>query len=189
MNIIEFLAARCSRRTRTTRGLSFARGFTLIELSATLSVFAILSALAAASMSSTLSNNRVYSTQDEFVAYVAYARSEAMRRGAPVVVAATSAVSGNPFGGGWKVFVDTNGNGAFDSGETVLRSHEAVPNIVVGSGTSSSFSFTSMGFLAQTTAVDVRVCPNDATVGGFDITIQPSGMTDVAEVAPHASPC
>ena len=55
-------------------------GFTLIELCATLTVLIILSALAAVSMSPTVSNNRVYAAQDEFAAYVAYARSEASRR-------------------------------------------------------------------------------------------------------------
>ncbi|HUH95417.1 MAG TPA: GspH/FimT family protein [Casimicrobiaceae bacterium] len=176
---------------RAPKALARAResGFTLVELSATMSVFAILSALAAASMSSVLGNNRVYAAQDEFVAYVAYARSEAMRRGTTVAVGASSAVSGNAFGGGWRVWVDTNDDGAVDPDETILRTHEAVPNMVVGSGSVTAFSFTSMGFLTQTAAIDVKVCPVDPTVAGFDVTIQPSGLTDIAEVTPHTSPC
>jgi type IV fimbrial biogenesis protein FimT len=185
----DLLASRSRKRAANAHAPVRARGFTLVELSATLSVFAILSALAAASMSSVIGNNRIYAAQDEFVAYVAYARSEAMRRGSTVAVGATSAVSGNAFGGGWRVWVDTDGNGAVDSGETVLRTHEAVPYMVVGDGSVTSFSFTSMGFLAQTAAVDVKVCPLDTTVAGFDVTIQPSGLADIAEVAPHTSPC
>jgi len=171
------------------RGPVFVRGFTLIEMSATLSVLLILSALAAASMSSTLMNNRTYATQDEFVAYVAYARSEAIRRRSIVVIGAAAPVSGNGFGGGWSVWVDTNGNGIRDSGEAVLRSHEAVPNIVVGDGTVQAIAFTPMGFLTPTVGVDIKICPTYVTLAGFDIAIQPSGLTDVAEVAAGTSPC
>ena len=171
------------------RGPMFVRGFTLIEMSATLAVLLILSALAAVSMNSTLMNNRTYATQDEFIAYVAYARSEAIRRRSTVVIGAVAPVSGNAFGGGWSVWVDTNGNGIQDSGEAVLRSHEAVPNIVVGDGTVQAIAFTPMGFLTPTAAVDIKVCPIDSTLAGFDIAIQPSGLTDVAEVSAGSSPC
>ena len=167
-----------------------ARGFTLSELCATLAVLAILSSLAAASMSSTLSNNRVYAAQDEFVAYVAFARSEAVRRGTTVIVGAIAPVTGNGFGGGWNVWVDDNGNGAYDVGEALLRTHEALPsNIIVGSGTANTIAFTPMGFLTPAAAVDVKVCPSDPALGGFDITIQPNGLTDVKDVATHVAPC
>src|SRR5438477_2219672 len=156
------------RTRRMSRSPRVARGFTLSELCATLAVLAILSTLAAASMSSTLSNNRVYAVQDEFVAYLAFARSEAVRRGTTVIVGAIAPVTGNGFGGGWNVWVDANDNGAYDAGETLLRTHEALPsNIVVGSGTTNTIAFTSMGFLAPGTAVDVKVCPSDPALGGF----------------------
>lgn len=175
---------------RMSRTPCVARGFTLSELCATLAVLAILSSLAAASMSSTLSNNRVYAAQDEFVAYVAFARSEAVRRGTTVIVGAIAPVTGNGFGGGWNVWVDDNGNGAYDAGEALLRTHEALPsNIIVGSGTANTIAFTPMGFLTPAAAVDVKVCPSDPALGGFDITIQPNGLTDVKDVASHVTPC
>jgi type IV fimbrial biogenesis protein FimT len=181
------LAERGDAGKRTPRR---ADGFTLIELCATLSVLAILAGLAAVSMSSTLTRNRLYAAQDEFVAYVTFARSEAVRRGVPVVIGASAPVSGNAFGGGWNVWVDDNGNDVYDAGETLLRSHEALPaNIVIGDGAVSTITFTPMGFLAPSAGVDVKVCSADAALGGFDITIQPNGLTDVADVAGHASPC
>ena len=177
-------------RRRIPRGPCAARGFTLSELCATLAVLAILSTLAAASMSSTLSNNRVYAAQDEFVAYMAFARSEAVRRGTPVIVGAKAPVAGNGFGGGWNVWVDDNGNGAYDVGETLLRTHEALPsNVIVGDGTTNTIAFTPMGFLTPGAAVDVKVCPSDPALGGFDITIQPNGLTDVKDVARNTTPC
>lgn len=167
-----------------------ARGFTLVELCATMAVLVILSTLAAASLSSTVSNNRVYAAQDEFIAYVAYARSEAARRGTTVIIGAKAATSGNAFGGGWNVWVDNNANNAFDNGEPLLRTHEAFPsNIVIGDGTTTSIAFTPLGFLSPPASVDIKVCPTDPAVGGFDIVIQPNGLADVADVASGAAPC
>ena len=176
------------RRTPSRRALVL--GFTLIELCATLSVLAILAGIAAASMSSTLTKNRLYAVQDEFVAYLTFARSEAVRRGVPVVVGASAPATGNAFGGGWNVWVDNNGNDAYDAGETLLRSHEALPsNIFIGDGAISTITFTPVGFLAPSASIDVKVCPADPALGGFDITIQPNGLTDVADVAGHTVPC
>jgi type IV fimbrial biogenesis protein FimT len=185
----DFREERFVKHASRQRGQMLARGFTLVEMSATLAVLIILSALAAVSMSSTLANNRTYAAQDEFIAYLAYARSEAIRRRSTVVIGATAPVSGNAFGGGWSVWVDANGNGTRDAGETVLRSHEAVPNIVLGDGTVQAIVFTPMGFLTPTTAVDIKVCSTDPTLAGFDIVVQPSGLTDVAEVTAGSSPC
>jgi type IV fimbrial biogenesis protein FimT len=184
------LAERDDSDRRTPGRPHLARGFTLIELCATLSILAILAGIAAASMSSTLTNNRLYAAQDEFVAYLTFARSEAVRRGVPVVVGASAPVTGNAFGSGWNVWVDDNGNNVYDAGETLLRSHEALPsNIAIGDGAISTITFTPMGFLAPSASVDVKVCPTDPALGGFDITIQPNGLTDVADVAGHMAPC
>src|SRR5450755_1930296 len=89
------------------------RGFTLIELLATISILVILSSIAATGNSTSVNNNRLYASQTEFVAYVALARSEAARRGVPVMLTATAPTTGNAFGAGWTVWVDTNGNGTF----------------------------------------------------------------------------
>src|ERR1700694_5703905 len=100
------------------------RGFTLIELLVTITVLVILSSIAAASFSTSVNNNRLYASQNEFVAYLALARSEAARRGVPVVLSAAAPISGTAFGGGWTVGIDSNGNASCDPGEPLLRSHE-----------------------------------------------------------------
>jgi type IV fimbrial biogenesis protein FimT len=175
----------------TNRMRFAARGFTLVELLATLTVFVILTSLAAVSMTSTVNNNRIYATQTEFVASLALARSEAARRGVTVMLTATAPVSGNAFAGGWRVWADSNGDGSFDSStEPVLRSHESMPSsILVGDGVTTTIAFTPMGFLNQAGAVDIKVCASDGSVAGYDISIQPNGMADVADVAAHTTPC
>ena len=161
-------------------------GFTLIELLVTITVLVILSSIAAASFSTSVNNNRLYASQNEFVAYLALARSEAARRGVPVVLSATTPASGNAFGGGWTVWIDSNGNGSFDTGEPLLRSREALPStILIGDGTTTSITFNPTGFLT-TGAVDIKLCASDPTLASFDITIQANGLTDVADVAGHA---
>jgi type IV fimbrial biogenesis protein FimT len=162
------------------------RGFTLIEMLVTVSVLVILSSIAATGYSTTVNNNRIYASQNEFVAYLALARTEAARRGLPVMVSAAAPTTGNAFGGGWSVWVDTNGNGSFDSGEPVLRSHEALPSsILIGDGTTTQITFNPTGFLVGG-AVDVKLCATDPTLASFDISIQANGLTDVADVAGHA---
>jgi type IV fimbrial biogenesis protein FimT len=166
------------------------RGFTLIELMASLSVMVILAGLAAASMNSTMSNNRIYATQTELIASLALARSEAARRGVTVLVTATAPASGNAFGGGWRVCVDADGDGACDSDSTaVLRTHEAIASSIVVGGSSTTIGFNPMGFLTQGASADITVCASDGAVAGYDLNIQPNGMVDVADVAAHASPC
>jgi type IV fimbrial biogenesis protein FimT len=179
-----------SRRSVSISAWRNVRGFTLVELCATMAVLVILSTLAAASMSATVSNNRVYAAQDEFIAYVAYARSEAARRGTTVIMGAKAATGTNAFGGGWNIWVDTNANNAFDTGEPLLRTHEALAsNVIIGDGTTTTIAFTPLGFLSPPAAVDIKVCPTDASLGGFNIVIQPNGLTDVTDVASGTAPC
>ena len=85
------------------------RGFTLIELMVTLSVLAILLAIAAPSFSSLLASNRMATQSDEFIGALNLARSEAVRRGQPVALLSNDA---DNYSKGWKVFPDLNGNGA-----------------------------------------------------------------------------
>src|ERR1700682_1604909 len=110
------------------------RGFTLIELLVPITVLVILSSIAATSYSTSVNNNRLYASQNEFVAYLALARSEAARRGVPVVLSAAAPISGNAFGGGWTVWIDSNGNGSFDTGEALFRRQEGFSRATPFSG-------------------------------------------------------
>ena len=159
-------------------------GFTLIELLATMAVLVILSTIAATQLSSTVSNNRAFTAQIELVASLALARSEAVRRGVPVVLSATTPVTGNEFGGGWSVWVDQNANGAFDTGETILRAHESLPaSAVIISASGNTISYGTMGFLTTAGTVNMKVCPISYANKGYGITIQPNGLSDVDPAA------
>jgi type IV fimbrial biogenesis protein FimT len=158
-------------------------GFTLIEMMTTVSVLVVLLVIGAVSFNSTFSSNRLYSVQSEIVSSLALARSESALRGVPVLLKASASAAGNEFGGGWTVFADLNSNDAFDSGEPVLRTQEAVPgDVVAKTGTVSSITFSPNGFLVPPVAVVVNICRANVTspvVPEYQLTVQPNGMTDV----------
>jgi type IV fimbrial biogenesis protein FimT len=178
----------CPKRGPTRRlPLSAGRrkeGFTLIEMMTTVSVLVVLLVIGAVSFNSTFKSNRLYSVQGEIAASLALARSESALRGVPVLLMASASTSGNEFGGGWTVFADLNSNDAFDSGEPVLRTQEAVPgDVVAKTGTVSSITFSPNGFLVPPTAVVVNICRASVTgdvVPEYQLTVQPNGMTDVS---------
>jgi len=102
------------------------RGFTLVELIITLSIAAILAAIAAPSFASIIQNNRMATQYNELLASLTLARSEAIKRGQRVSVCQSS--TGNSCGGsatnwhaGWLVFVDTDSDDNRDVGEEILR--------------------------------------------------------------------
>ena len=117
------------------------RGFTLIELMITLSIAAILAAIAAPSFSTTIQNNRMATQYNELLASLSLARSEAIKRGQRVTTCQSS--TGNSCGGsasnwhtGWVVFVDADEDGTIDAGEDIIRVNGALSG-----GNTLSFNF------------------------------------------------
>jgi len=97
-------------------------GFSLVELMVTVAIAAILMAIAAPSFSIFIDNQKLLTTATEFYSAVNMTRSEAIKRGAQVTLAAND---GATWTSGWTVFVDTNGNARPDAGETTIFTHDA----------------------------------------------------------------
>ena len=110
-------------------------GFTLIELMVTLSVAAILMAIAIPNIRNFLRNNRLTSGVNDLLHSIQVARTEAIKRqqGNVVVCGTTDPAAGtaaltctyNTFRG-WFVFQDTNGNWQRDAGEPVIETHTLI---------------------------------------------------------------
>ena len=87
------------------------RGFTLIELLVVIAIAAILTGLAAPSISKMFQTNRVQTEGSGFVSDLMFARSEAIKRGQGVSVCASadgaSCSNSNTWNTGWIVFSDT----------------------------------------------------------------------------------
>lgn len=101
------------------------RGLTLIELLVTISIAAILLTIAVPSFQDFLARNRLDGATSDFMASLAYARSEAIRRGVRVTMRNTA--GNNNWGGGWTMFVDTDGDGTLDADEDTLRTGQPLP--------------------------------------------------------------
>jgi type IV fimbrial biogenesis protein FimT len=163
-------------------------GFTLFELLVTLIVLAVVLAIAVPNLSAFVTNSRLRATQSEFVSALTLARSEATKRGGQVVVRALGATAGSEFVGGWQVFVDADADGAFDTGEVVIRDYASLSSgmrftAVVGSTTTAATSaaFTPRGFLTPVTDLNFRICGPTGQKKSYSIRLEPVGIADVVE--------
>ncbi len=110
------------------------RGFTLLELLVTFTVAAILIAIAIPSLTVFVQNSREDSQADSLLSSLAYARSEAVKRDANVLICSSSdgaTCSGSSaWGNGW--IVETSG-----AAPTVLQT---MPQLDAGNTLSASFN-------------------------------------------------
>ena len=112
------------------------QGLTLIELMVTLAVAIILVAVGMPLFSGIVANNRAVAQTNAMVSALNLGRSEAVRRGTPVAVCASTtplptaspacATSSPVWTNGWFVFADDDDDGVVDSGETLLRMWDAL---------------------------------------------------------------
>ena len=149
-----------------------------------MSILAILLAIASPGLASLTSANSLSTAQGELAASLMLARGEAMKRGNPVGLAALAPVTGSEFSAGWTIFVDSNGNGRFDAGETIVRQEPAQHSDVVIALTSGATAivFNSRGFLSPSTLVTFNLCSPLATKG-YTVRVEPVGLSDVSDSA------
>lgn len=154
-------------------------GFTLTELMVTLVVAGILIMVGVPSFRNIIQNARLSTQANDLLTDIAYARSEAIKRGQPVTLCRRSAppsatcntAAGTSWTNGWVIFLDTNGNGQVDTtapAEEVLRLHASIEG---GNTVTAEILGTASGTASPdgSTAIDPLL----------RIVFKPSGLTSI----------
>lgn len=144
-------------------------------------VLVILLVIVAPNFASMVRSSKVRSAQSELIASLTLARGEAIKRGVPVGVSAKSPTVGDEFGAGWTVWVDTNEDGSFNPGETIIRDYSGFSGAVAISTVGNIYvvTFSPSGF--SSASVNFKVCGNTESSNGYSVLLQRVGLVDVSE--------
>lgn len=115
------------------------RGFTAIELMVVITILGVLTALVGPQFTTIIDRWRVRNTTQSLIDTFYFARSEAIKRGGKIGIQKLSNVAhgcqlastNQEWGCGWIVFVDSDGNGKYKSGEEILQTIATPTNIDV----------------------------------------------------------
>ncbi|GMQ75991.1 MAG: type IVa pilus pseudopilin TppE [Gammaproteobacteria bacterium] len=155
-------------------------GFTLIELLITITIAAILAAVAAPSFSRLIRDTRMTTSANSLVSVLNLARSEAAKRGANVLVQADSGTTA--WASGWTVYVDTNGNATPDAGE-VTRVSEALDGPLTLAASVAVVQFRPTGTTTVApTVVTFDLCNDRPAEPDRRISISATGHVSVATI-------
>ncbi|MCK7593224.1 GspH/FimT family protein [Pseudomarimonas salicorniae] len=115
------------------------RGLSLVELLLGLGLAGFMLVVAVPGMQALGARSERAAINNSLLATLALARSEALRRRQDTIVcpaqpAASGCRSDGAWHEGWMSFVDANGNGRFDSGESLLQVHGPLEGARLDSG-------------------------------------------------------
>jgi type IV fimbrial biogenesis protein FimT len=158
-------------------------GFTLVELLAVIAIAAILLTIAIPSFQESMRANRVATTGNELLASLSLARSEGIRstRGGGVCTSTNGTSCGGNWNNGWLVWTDSNGNGALNTGETVVRYSQAKARLALTSAV-TTIAFDSRGRIIGG-AQQIQLSPEGATAPIRCLRIAVTGQTRVTQGA------
>jgi len=150
----------------------FARGLTLIELMITIIIASILLSIGIPSFNHLIQRNRLTTYANEMVTTVNLARSEAIKRGTPIIISSTG---GTNWSQGWDLNIVST--------DELLRTAPALDGDSTFTGSVTSVTFNSRGFTTLGALASWNLCNADVETGRR-ITIAITGRISVTELSP-----
>jgi len=154
-------------------------GFSLIELMVAIVVLTILISLAVPSFTTVIKNNRMTTLTNQLILDLNLARSEAVKRGATVILCRSAAPATAGCGGsskdwttGWIVFASQDSNFTYNSGTDIIlkRSEVSSTGVTIMSNTAAdtAIAFNPDGFKATTGSSVFALCDDRDDDGSYD---------------------
>lgn len=156
------------------------QAFTLLELMVTLSIVAIVMAIAVPNMSQFVKNDRLTSYTNTLISDLMLARGKAVQRNQPTIVCAsnnqTSCTNTN-FKDGWIAGIDIDNDGTLSNADELIRVQNAISGDIdyVDNGL-NLILFDSRGF-APNSSGQISICDNRGVNKAKSISISPTGRT------------
>lgn len=132
------------------------KGVNLFEVMIAIAITAIVTVMAIPSMRSLWQNNRASTLATNFASTLAYARSEAIKRGTPVSVCPSSdtlvySSCGNSgqWNNGWIVFADPKGDGVIADPNQRLQTEQSIQGGASITTTQGRITFQGSGFVSS----------------------------------------
>lgn len=179
------------------------RGFSIIELATALTIIALLLTLGMPSLSEYVQNARLGTAAQSFVNGLNLARSEAIRRNAPVefmvtgnaiVAGVENTASASGSGTNWVVRYQVAGSGPYFPVEakSMLDGGGAAPSVTVGASdpivTFNSLGGTTTGLINGGTAITLKnppmgLCAPAGPVRCWTVVVRPGGQVHLCDPA------
>lgn len=168
------------------------KGLTLVEVMSTISIIAVVNAIAGPTLGETIKRNQLRSQADLVLTSLNLARSEAVKRNQPVSIcrSADGASCDGNWQDGWIVFTNLDADNTFDNGtDSVIRVYEGLADGHAFYGTVGNDAMTYFSDGSYAGGSDtVKICSEDADLEhSWTVNINTVGRPRVSKGAASCS--
>jgi type IV fimbrial biogenesis protein FimT len=176
----------------------YSAGFTVTELVVVMVIIGILAAIGTPTFKYVTTSNRIAGEVNSLLGDMQFARSEAIKNGTTVSICTsstgTTCSNSTSWHDGWIVFLDLNGDGIYNTGDTILRTQPAFSStdtfITTATPAYTAITYNRMGYAPTGHTTTITINLHDATnISNFTrcLAISPIGYAST-EVFNAGSP-